>query len=159
MRGWLVGMLVSGITACGSVDAGMREVEASIPQDASAETGAVETNPLVPIRVGGIEIMVEIADEPAEHQRGLMFRESLEPNQGMLFVYSDERTLAFWMKNTLIPLDIAYADREGRIVDIQSMEPQTSETHPSAAPAMYALEMNQGWFEANGIQRGALIEF
>ena len=88
-----------------------------------------------------------------------MYRESLEENQGMLFVYPEQRTLGFWMKDTLIPLDIAYIDREGRIVDIQQMEPQTTETHDSAAPAMYALEMNQGWFEANGIRIGDLIEF
>ncbi|MYL07594.1 MAG: DUF192 domain-containing protein, partial [Gemmatimonadales bacterium] len=99
------------------------------------------------------------ADDADERQRGLMFRESLEENQGMLFVYPEQRILGFWMRNTLIPLDIAYIDREGRIVDIQQMEPQTTETHDSAAPAMYALEMNQGWFEANGIRIGDLIEF
>ena len=88
-----------------------------------------------------------------------MFRESLAEDQGMLFAYPEERILGFWMKNTLIPLDIAYINREGRIVDIKQMEPQSTQTHNSAAPAMYALEMNQGWFEANGIRVGDLIEF
>lgn len=154
--------LAAFLAACGSVDAGVRDSGAAANGGQAAETGtgtvsqAVE---LVPLRVGGIEIQVEIADDADERQRGLMYRESLEENQGMLFVYPEQRTLGFWMKNTLIPLDIAYIDREGRIVDIQQMEPQTTETHDSAGPAMYALEMNQGWFEANGIRVGDLIEF
>jgi len=113
----------------------------------------------VPIRVGGVDILVEIADEPSERQEGLMYRESLDDGHGMLFIYPSERTLGFWMKNTIIPLDIAYADKEGRIVDIQQMEPRVTNTYDSAAPAMYALEMNQGWFEAHSIRVGDRIEF
>ena len=158
----LLAALAAVLTACGSVDAGVRGADAggNGEQAAEAATGAVsQALELVPLRVGGIEIQVEIADDADERQRGLMYRESLAENQGMLFVYPEQRTLGFWMRNTLIPLDIAYIDREGRIVDIQQMEPQTTETHDSAAPAMYALEMNQGWFEANGIRIGDLIEF
>ena len=160
----LAAVLVAGLGACGSVDAGVRDNAADVAanggQAAEAGTAAVsQAVELVPLRVGGIQIRVEVADDADERQRGLMYRESLEENQGMLFVYPEQRTLGFWMKNTLIPLDIAYIDREGRIVDIQQMEPQTTETHDSAAPAMYALEMNQGWFEANGIRVGDLIEF
>lgn len=154
--------LVAASAACGAADADLRDpgVAGNGEQAAETGTGAVsQAVELVPLRVGGIEIQVEIADDADERQRGLMYRESLEENQGMLFVYPEQRTLGFWMKNTLIPLDIAYIDREGRIVDIQQMEPQTTETHDSAAPAMYALEMNQGWFEANGIRVGDLIEF
>ncbi len=159
--------LMATLGACGSADAGIRDAEVAENGEQAAETGTgAATSPessqaveLVPLRVGGIEIQVEIADDADERQRGLMYRESLDENQGMLFVYPEQRTLGFWMKNTLIPLDIAYIDREGRIVDIQQMEPQTTETHNSAAPAMYALEMNQGWFEANGIRVGDLIEF
>lgn len=162
---WLTVALVAvstASTACGSADAGVRDAGAEGSGGQAAETGAgaaAEASELVPLRVGGIEIQVEIADDADERQQGLMYRESLEANQGMLFVYPEQRTLGFWMKNTLISLDIAYIDREGRIVDIQQMEPQTTETHDSAAPAMYALEMNQGWFEANGIRIGDLIEF
>ena len=159
---WLAVALVAVSTACGSADAGVRDtgVEGSGVQAAETGAGVVSAAAeLVPLRVGGIEIEVEIADDADERQRGLMYRESLEENQGMLFVYPEQRTLGFWMKNTLIPLDIAYIDREGRIVDIQQMEPQTTETYDSAAPAMYALEMNQGWFEANGIRIGDLVEF
>lgn len=158
----LLAALAAVLTACGSVDAGVRgtDAEGNGEQAAEAAAGAVsQALELVPLRVGGIEIQVEIADDADERQRGLMYRESLAEDQGMLFVYPEQRILGFWMRNTLIPLDIAYIDREGRIVDIQQMEPQTTETHDSAAPAMYALEMNQGWFEANGIRIGDLIEF
>ncbi len=158
----LLSALVVVTVACNPADAGMRDtaIERAAVQEAEAGAAAVSrAAELVPLRVAGIEIRVEIAADADERQQGLMFRESLEENQGMLFVYPEQRTLGFWMKNTLIPLDIAYIDREGRIVDIQQMEPQTTETHNSAAPAMYALEMNQGWFEANGIRVGDLVEF
>lgn len=158
----LTAALAAVLAACGSADAGVRGADAGENGEQAAETGTgavAQVLELVPLRVGGIEIRVEIADDADERQRGLMYRESLEEDQGMLFVYPEQRTLGFWMRNTLIPLDIAYIDREGRIVDIQQMEPQTTETHDSAAPAMYALEMNQGWFEANGIRVGDLIEF
>lgn len=112
-----------------------------------------------PIRVAGIEIQVEIADDEAERSKGLMFRESLPEDEGMLFVYESARPLGFWMRNTLIPLDIAYIDEQGRIVDIQTMQPKDETTHWSNGDAMYALEMNAGWFEAHGITTGALVEF
>lgn len=152
--------LFAGLTvlACGAADG---EVASDAGQDSGmmAESDPAPAGDLVPIRVAGIEILVEIADEDEERSRGLMHRESLPENQGMLFVYTEERTLSFWMRNTLIPLDIAYIDREGRIVDVQQMEPQDPTTYPSAAPAMYALEMNQGWFEKNGVGVGHRIEF
>jgi len=114
---------------------------------------------LVPLMVGGVEIQVEVADDANERAVGLMYRESLPENQGMLFVYPGERPLGFWMKNTLIPLDIAYADAQGRIIDIQHMEPLTEDTYDSGGPAQYALEMNLGWFAANGVTIGDRIEF
>ncbi|MCG8468039.1 MAG: DUF192 domain-containing protein [Gemmatimonadetes bacterium] len=151
------------LAACNSADADAPPLRSLAEQDPTASAGepteAAEPGEQVTIRVSGIEGQVEIADDEAERSRGLMFREKLGENDGMLFIYPRERTLGFWMKNTLIPLDIAYADREGRIVDIQQMEPQTLETHDSAAPAQYALEMNQGWFEANGVGIGDRIEF
>lgn len=87
-----------------------------------------------------------------------MFRKSLEKNHGMLFIFSSPRTLSFWMKNTLIPLDIAYIDSTGKIVDIQSMQPETLTPHPSASEAQYALEMNQGWFREQKIGIGTPIK-
>ena len=84
-----------------------------------------------------------------------MYRESLAEGRGMLFVFPDTRPRSFWMKNTFIPLDIAYLDEELTIVDIQAMEPETLDSHPSASPAMFALEVPLGWFEGKGIGVGA----
>lgn len=165
VRRWALAALCAAFAACGSAGAGDGGDGAAAGGDAppasqEAGEGGARTaqGPLVPIRVGGIEIQVEIADDEAERARGLMFRESLPRDQGMLFIYPEERTLSFWMRNTLIPLDIAYADSEGRIVDIKQMEPQTLETHESGAPARYALEMNLGWFQSNGVRIGDTIE-
>ena len=159
IREWVLGFVATGLLACGPVDAGIRDTGLDRQDPAAAEETGASLDIRVPIRVAGIQIQVEIADEPEEHSRGLMFRESMEENHGMLFVYTTEQTRGFWMKNTLIPLDIAYVDREGRIVDIQQMEPQVTDTHMSKAPMTYALEMNQGWFEANGVRVGDRIEF
>lgn len=105
-------------------------------------------------------ISVELAVTENEKQQGLMFRRELSKNSGMLFVFSNEENLSFWMKNTYLPLSIAYIDRSGRIVDIQNMKPlDTSITYPSKKKAMYALEMNAGWFSENGITEGSRILF
>ena len=89
-----------------------------------------------------------------------MNRTSLGEDRGMLFVFDEETTLSFWMKNTLIPLSVAYIDSEGRIVDIQKMEPLDDEppNYVSAEPAQYALEVNQGFFEERGVEVGNTIE-
>ena len=108
----------------------------------------------------GHVFVLEIAVTPAERARGLMHRESLAENAGMLFVFSAERTLNFWMKNTLIPLDILYMDSDGIVVDIQMMHPQPGvpdselRNYPSAAPAQYALEINAGLAESLGFEVG-----
>ncbi len=87
-----------------------------------------------------------------------MFRERLGKDEGMLFVYAEEETLSFWMKNTRLPLSIAFIDKKGKIVDIQDMEPFTLQTYVSASPAKYALETNQGWFTRNGILAGDFVK-
>lgn len=110
------------------------------------------------IQVAGHAVTVEIADTPALRERGLMQRDSLPEDHGMLFVYPESRILSFWMVNTRIPLDIAFIDRQGTIIDIQRMEPETDEQHVSSAPAMYALEMEAGWFEEHGVQAGDRVE-
>jgi uncharacterized protein len=101
-----------------------------------------------------VEVQVEIADEENEQKRGLMERTALAEDAGMLFVFPGERPLSFWMKDTLLPLSIAYIDGDGGIVDIQNMQPLDETSHPSAAPAQYALEVNQGFFEERGVQVG-----
>ena len=101
-------------------------------------------------------VRVEIADDTNEMARGLMGRTALAEDSGMLFVYPEERELSFWMRNTLIPLSIAYMDSGGRIVDIQDMKPLDDEEphYTSAEPAQYALEVNRGFFDERGVEVG-----
>lgn len=118
--------------------------------------GVVRTTEL---DVGGVTVTAEIADTPALRERGLMERDSLPENHGMLFVYPEERELSFWMRNTPLALDIAFIDRAGTIVNIETMQPNDDENTVSNRPAMYALEMEAGWFEANGVEPGARVGF
>ena len=104
---------------------------------------------------GADTVQAELARTPDERERGLMYREDLAKGQGMLFIFPDAMTRSFWMKNTFIPLDIAYMDQELRIVDIQAMEAESLDGHPSAQPAMFALEVPLGWFGEMGIGVGA----
>jgi uncharacterized protein len=99
-------------------------------------------------------VQAEVARTPEQRERGLMYRESLDVGRGMLFVFPDAQVRSFWMRNTFIPLDIAYMDENLRIVDIQAMEPRDEDTYPSARPAMFALEVPRGWFEAAGVEVG-----
>ncbi len=115
--------------------------------------------PKGPLYVKGIEIWVEVAKAPPERAKGLMERRHLGRDAGMLFIFETEDYHGFWMKNTLIPLSIAFMDREGRIVKITDMAPQTLETHDPPKPILYALEMNKGWFATNGIRVGDIIRF
>ena len=103
-------------------------------------------------------VVAEVARTSEEREMGLMYRESLPDGTGMLFVFPDAQIRSFWMRNTFIPLDIAYMDGELRIVDIQTMDPQTEDSHPSAQPAMFALEVPRGWFERMEIRVGALAQ-
>jgi len=105
-----------------------------------------------------VTLEVELAQTDQQQQRGLMERTELGKNRGMLFVFDQEQPLSFWMKNTLIPLSIAYIDESGTIVDIQDMQPLDETSHPSAGPAKYALEVNQGFFRENGINVGDRME-
>jgi len=115
------------------------------------------------IQVGDETLMAEIARTDEQLQHGLMFRTSLSDNEGMLFVYSTERTLSFWMKNTFIPLSIGFFDKNGVLVDIQDMEPVKSEmevpkTYISLKPAQYALEVRKGWFKDKKILLNAKLK-
>jgi uncharacterized protein len=105
-----------------------------------------------------VPVQVEIADTPEERRTGLMGRSALAEDAGMFFVYDQEQVLSFGMKDTLIPLSVAYIDAEGRIVDIQDMQPLDETSHPSAEPARYALEVNQGFFEGRGVKVGDMVE-
>ncbi|MFO7676149.1 MAG: DUF192 domain-containing protein [bacterium] len=142
-------LLVLALCAgCGSPPVG-RLPAAPAPRD-GIETARLEVRDAV--------IAVEVVRTPAERAVGLMFRESLAPDSGMLFVFDTTRHLGFWMKNTLIPLDIAFADSDGVIVDIQRMAPlDTTTGYLSSAPARYAVEANLGWFASAGARVGDTI--
>lgn len=104
-----------------------------------------------------IALNVEIADTSASRSRGLMFRESLDPDSGMLFVFNYEKTATFWMENTSIPLSIAFIDSEYIIFEIKEMTPFSRKHIVSTRPALYALEVNRGWFKKNNITPGSRL--
>lgn len=99
-------------------------------------------------------VQAEVAYTPAARQQGLMFRENLDPANGMLFVFEEELRHSFFMRNTVIPLDIAWLNRSQVIVDIQQMDPETEELHTPTQPALFALEVPQGWFADERVQVG-----
>ena len=126
----------------------------------SGENGNSERAGLHVIRINDVNLQVEIAQTEEAASLGLMFRDNLPENQGMLFVFPNQRILSFWMRNTFIALDIAFIDETGVIVDIQRMEPlDETKNYISAAAALYALEVNAGWFEKHGIKVGATVKF
>jgi uncharacterized protein len=108
--------------------------------------------------VGEQVFRLEIADDPDERAQGLMGREELPENHGMLFVFPDIERRSFWMKDTLIPLSIAYINRHGEILEIHQMEPLSRDPVPSRYPVQYALEVPRGNFERLGIAPGDSID-
>lgn len=116
------------------------------------------------ITLGSKTLVVEIAETPDQHERGLMFRDKMGPDEGMLFIFKNEETRFFWMKNTLIDLSIGYFDKSGTLIDVQEMvsgkgvpDPQLP-SYASAKPAKYALEMSKGWFDKNKVKIGTKLK-
>jgi uncharacterized protein len=109
------------------------------------------------IEISGTSFVVEVASTPSSRQQGLMYRDSLEEDHGMLFVYPDTALRTFWMANTKIPLSIAFVTEAGSIVNIDEMLPFSTATTPSIAPVMYAIEMERGWFASHNIASGDLV--
>ena len=103
---------------------------------------------------GSDTIYAELANTSALRSLGLMDRDEVPEGTGMLFAWDSEAVRSFWMRNTSVALDVAFIDRNFEIVDIQQMEPETTNTHDGASPAMYALEVRQGWFAENDITVG-----
>ncbi len=115
------------------------------------------------ITIGAKSFEVEVASTPDQHERGLMFRQSLKNDEGMLFIFEEEAPRSFWMKNTLIDLSIGYFNKKGILIDIQEMKTGKGipdlqlPSYPSAGPAMYALEMRKGWFDEHKIKLGTKL--
>jgi uncharacterized membrane protein (UPF0127 family) len=103
------------------------------------------------LKIGAQSVRAEIADTEQSRERGLMQRDHLCAGCGMLFVFEEAGRYSFWMKNTPLPLSIAFIAADGSIINIEEMKPNTTDLHNSQGDALYALEMNSGWFAGNGI--------
>jgi uncharacterized membrane protein (UPF0127 family) len=113
--------------------------------------------PTIELSAGIHLIHAEVADSDMLRMRGLMFRDGLAPNHGMLFLFDDTDKHCMWMRNTLIPLSVAFIADDGTIVNVEEMKPQTDTTHCAGKPVHVALEMDTGWFAKHGIGTGAQI--
>ncbi len=103
-------------------------------------------------------LFLEIADSEEERQQGLMFRKQLDEDHGMLFIFEREKRLSFWMKNTSIPLSIAFLDKEGMVLNIEDMVPFSLDSVSSSAKSLYAIELNRGAFARHGIYPGSFLK-
>lgn len=110
--------------------------------------------PTVQLGAGMHLIRAEVAERDAARAMGLMHRTALAPNGGMLFVFEQTAVHCMWMKNTPLPLSVAFIDERGAIINIADMQPHTEDSHCAARPARFALEMVQGWFAQRGIRAG-----
>lgn len=113
--------------------------------------------PTIELTAGMHRIEAEVVNTQETRMRGLMERKAMPVQRGMLFVFDADGHHCMWMKNTLLPLSVAFLDAEGRIVNVEEMKPQTENNHCAAKPARYALEMNAGWFSRRGIKAGMAL--
>jgi uncharacterized protein len=120
----------------------------------AAASALAQPLPVAELRAGMHLIRAEVASDVSTRSRGLMHRKALAPNAGMLFIFDVPSQQCMWMKNTYIPLSVAFVDEQGVIINIADMQPQSEQTHCSARPALYALEMTRGWFAERGIKPG-----
>ncbi|MBI3716417.1 MAG: DUF192 domain-containing protein, partial [Betaproteobacteria bacterium] len=124
------------------------------------QVGVNQPQPKLPTMVlhaGGHKIVAEVAATVQTREVGMMLRTKMGKDEGMLFVFNELGYHAMWMRNTLIPLSVAFADQKGVILSIHEMAPQTEDNHQAAGPARYALEMNGGWFTANKVKVGDTV--
>ncbi len=113
--------------------------------------------PKVTLKAGMHLIHAQVASTPEQRATGLMFRSEMPANEGMLFVFEEPAGQCFWMKNTLLPLTAAFVADDGTVVNLADMKPRTLDSHCSAKPVRYVLEMHQGWFAKRGIQAGSRL--
>ena len=124
---------------------------------ALAQTGPQKLD-VIRLSVGMHVIQVELARTPDERSTGLMFRPTMPTNDGMLFAFEEASQQCFWMKNTLLPLSVAFIADDGSIVNLDDMAPQTLDSHCSTQPVRYVLEMNKGWFAKRGVKAGTRLK-
>ncbi len=124
---------------------------------ALAQDAPQTTLPRVKLSAGMHQITAQVAQTPEQRQIGLMYRKEMQQFEGMLFVFEQPNQQCFWMKNTFLPLTAAFVADDGAIVNLADMKPQTTDSHCSAKPVRYVLEMNQGWFDKKGIKAGAVL--
>ncbi|HTN48389.1 MAG TPA: DUF192 domain-containing protein [Burkholderiaceae bacterium] len=132
-------------------------VGAMLSVAAVAQTGPQPTLPTTRLTAGMHIITAEVAAAPLSRTVGMMFRETVAPNHGMLFVFEDKGQQCFWMRNTLLPLSIAFIEDDGTILQIADMAPKSEALHCSQGPVRYALEMEQGWYAKKGMVVGSKI--
>jgi uncharacterized membrane protein (UPF0127 family) len=113
--------------------------------------------PVVQLNAGMHLIHAEVAADYGSRMTGLMHRATMPSNAGMLFIFDESQQQCMWMKNTLLPLSVAFIDEAGTIINVEDMAPQTEDSHCAKRPARYALEMNRGWFAARGIKPGTRL--
>lgn len=113
--------------------------------------------PRIDLGAGMYRIDAEVAHTDPQRRQGLMHRTAMAPQQGMLFVFPDAQPYCMWMRNTPLPLSVAFLDDAGRIINIEDMAPQTDTSHCAKTPARYALEMNRGWFASRHITAGQVL--
>jgi len=113
--------------------------------------------PVMELTAGMHRIEAEVVNTQETRMRGLMMRKSMPMHRGMLFVFDADARHCMWMKNTLLPLSVAFLDGEGRILNVEEMKPQTEDNHCAAKPARYALEMNANWFKSRGFGPGTQL--
>ena len=113
--------------------------------------------PRTDLTIGMFRIDTEVAADQSAREQGLMFRRELASNAGMVFVFDTAEEYCMWMKNTLVPLSVAFLDESGKIINIEDMKPQTEDSHCARQAAKFALEMNLGWFKSKGFGPGAKI--
>ena len=123
----------------------------------AAAPAAAQPLPVVELKAGMYLIRAEVAADFASRVQGLMYRKAMPSNAGMLFIFDEAAAQCMWMKNTLIPLSVAFIDEHGAVINIEDMAPQTEDSHCARRAAVYALEMNRGWFAARGIKPGSRI--
>ena len=119
-----------------------------------AQSGPQPKLPTVKLSAGMHNIVAEMARTSLQQQTGMMFRTEMGTHEGMLFVFERPGVQCFWMKNTLIPLAVAFVADDGTVVNLDEMKPQTLDSHCSAQPVRYVLEMNTGWFKKKGVKPG-----